>query len=68
MRYAVKAPSAQTRQPVKFHCDGEAVTARVKEENRYDLVDLGIAKLHFEIGAGGGTWEFGNGGLFTKAE
>ena len=68
VRYAVKAPSAQNRQPVRFLCDGETVSAKVKEEHNYDMVDLGIAKLHFEIGAGGGTWEFGNGGLFTKAE
>ncbi len=28
-----------------------------------DLIDLGIAKKHFEIGAGG-TFELGNGGVF----
>ncbi|HJE21313.1 MAG TPA: nitroreductase, partial [Bifidobacterium pullorum] len=27
--------------------------------------DLGIAKLHFQIGAGAGTWTWGDGGLFT---
>lgn len=66
VRYAVKAPSAQNRQPVKFFCDGESVFAKVKGDHKYDLIDLGIAKLHFEIGAGVGTWEFGNGGMFNK--
>ena len=31
-------------------------------------MDLGIAKLHFEIGAHGGTWTWGDGGVFTKAK
>ena len=66
VRYAVKAPSAQNRQPVKFYCDGEDVNARVRGDKEFDMVDLGIAKLHFEIGAGGGSWEFGNGGMFTR--
>ncbi len=35
--------------------------AKVKEE---EFFDLGIAKLHFEIGAGQGKWDFGNGGIF----
>ena len=68
VRYAVKAPSARNRQPVKFFCDGEAVNARVKCDYKYDLIDLGIAKLHFEVGAGGGSWDFGNGGMFNPAE
>ena len=68
VRYAVKAPSAQNRQPVKFFCDGEDVNARVKGDHKFDYVDLGIAKLHFEVGAGGGSWEFGNGSLFHKKE
>ncbi len=31
------------------------------------MVDLGIAKLHFELGAHGGEWEWGEGGLFRRA-
>ena len=26
--------------------------------------DMGIAKLHFQIGAGQGQWAWGDGGLF----
>ena len=29
------------------------------------MVDLGIAKLHFEIGSGGGHWEYGDGAAYT---
>ncbi len=66
VRYALRAPSAQNRQPVRFVCSEDAVLAKVDESHENDLIDLGIAKLHFEIGAGGGTWEFGNKGIFTK--
>ena len=66
VRYALRAPSAQNRQPVKFVCTEESVLAKVDEQHANDLIDLGIAKLHFELGAGGGTWEFGNKGIFTK--
>ena len=62
------APSAVNRQPVTFLYTGEnAVTASVKDitGDCYAL-DLGIAKLHFELGAGGGTWGFGNGAEFKK--
>ncbi|MGI6257785.1 MAG: nitroreductase family protein [Anaerovoracaceae bacterium] len=61
MRCVVKAPSARNRQPVMFYYSSGSVMAKVKED---ELYDLGIAKLHFEIGAGQGEWEFGNGGIF----
>lgn len=67
MRAVQKAPSAVNRQPVFFSYKNGAVTAAVK--NPTDIgsaFDLGIAKLHFEIGAGGGAWEFGNGSAFKK--
>jgi len=62
------APSAVNRQPVTFsYTGGNAVTASVKDitGDCYAL-DLGIAKLHFELGADGGTWGFGNGAEFNK--
>jgi len=58
-----KAPSAVNLQPVKFEYKKGEVTAFVKEE-RF-LTDLGIAKAHFSLTAGG-TFEFGNHGKFTK--
>ncbi|MEG0392449.1 MAG: nitroreductase family protein [Anaerovoracaceae bacterium] len=64
MRCVVKAPSARNRMPVMFYYSGGVVAARIKGESLYEFFDLGIAKLHFELGVGKGTWEFGNGGMF----
>jgi hypothetical protein len=61
------APSAVNRKSVMFTYKDNAVTASVKNINVTGAaLDLGIAKLHFEIGADGGKWEFGNGGEFIK--
>jgi len=62
MRAVQKAPSGVNRQPVKFSYKDGVVKACVEGK---DWLDLGIAKLHFELGAGRGTWEWGNGGVFT---
>ena len=60
-----KAPSAVNRQPVIFAYDAGIITASVQDITVEGIAfDLGIAKLHFEIGAGGGEWVFGNGGKF----
>lgn len=62
------APSAMNRQDVRFTMsDSGAVTARRTEDTPFSLVDLGIAKLHFELGAHGGIWSWGDNGSFTKA-
>lgn len=62
-----KAPSAVNRQPVKFHYrDGTATATTDHLDDRMRRLDFGIAKRHFEIGAGGGKWEWGNGGEFTR--
>jgi len=69
MKAVELAPSAVNRQPVMFTYKDGIVTASVKDITGEGLaLDLGIAKLHFELGAGGGTWEFGNNKRFTKAE
>jgi len=59
-----KAPSAVNRQPVMFHYKNGVVSASVENPGTATLLDFGIAKLHFELGAGGGTWAWGNGGTF----
>jgi nitroreductase len=66
--YAVqKAPSAINRQPVMFSYNDGKVSASVKDiTNVLSALDFGIVKLHFEIGCGGGKWEWGNGGEFVK--
>lgn len=68
MECVKKAPSAINRQPVVFRFDGGNVTASVVDFSGYRAFDLGIAKLHFEIGAGFGSWEFGNGGKFIYGD
>ena len=61
------APSAVNRKSVMFTYKDNTVTASVRDINAIGAaLDLGIAKLHFEIGADGGVWEFGNGGGFIK--
>jgi len=66
MRAVQKAPSAMNRQPARFHFCNNRVTAQVPDSAGFNLVDLGIAKLHFEVGAGG-RFAFGNGAEFEKA-
>ena len=62
-----KAPSAVNRQPVVFTLKKGAVTASVKDVNIHGMaLDLGIAKLHFELGAGGGVWDWGNSAVFSR--
>jgi hypothetical protein len=52
-----KAPSAINRQPVMLTYKDGIVTAAVKDITGDGFtLDLGIAKLHFELGAGGGKW------------
>ncbi len=60
-----KAPSAVNRQPVTFTYKDQKVAAFVEDiKSQGFALDLGIAKLHFELGAGGGVWNFGNFGEF----
>jgi hypothetical protein len=65
---AVKAaPSAVNRQPAMFEYKDNNVTAAVRDITGEGLaLDLGIAKLHFQIGAGSGSWAFGNGAGYNK--
>ena len=65
----IKGPSAVNQQPVVFVQDETGLRAtlpNVKREVAY--TDLGIAKLHFELGAAvegkQGTWEWGTDGTF----
>ncbi|URZ17521.1 nitroreductase family protein [Clostridium felsineum] len=66
MKAVQKAPSAINKQPVKFKFENGIVSARVNGDNEYEEIDLGIAKLHFETGAKGGKWQWGNGAEFIK--
>ena len=70
---AERGPSAVNRQPVVFRWLGGRVTAGLRS-TEYDVSynDLGIAKLHFELGAAAkgasGRWNFGVDGAFTTME
>ena len=44
------------------------VCVRLSGTGSFALVDLGIAKRHFELGAHGGEWTLGDGGVFRKAK
>ncbi len=59
------APSAVNSQKPLFTCRDGVVTAAVEAERDMDLVDLGIAKLHFAVEAGG-RFAFGQNGRFIK--
>lgn len=69
---AMKAPSAMNRQPITFTYNAADDTAAAHidpaEDYRETLNDLGIAKLHFQIGAGSGEWAWGDGGLFIHKQ
>ncbi len=59
------APSAVNSQKPVFHYDGKLVTADVVNDYAMDLIDLGIAKKHFEEGAGG-KFDLGIGALWHQ--
>lgn len=60
------APSAVNRQKYRFSYKNGEVKAFSEDASQFGMVDLGIAKAHFEI-AGGGKFEWGNGARFTKS-
>ena len=63
-----RAPSARNGQPYRFVKKRDnSVQVHLTDTTPFALVDLGIAKLHFELGAHGGTWTWGDGGIFHKA-
>lgn len=68
MEAVQRAPSACNFQPVCIHYENGVISAHLTEHKDFSMVDLGIAKYHFEIGAHGGTWQWGEGGTFTKAK
>ena len=51
MDAVLKAPSAMNKLPVRFIFTNGIVTAQTTTQTGYEFIDLGIAKLHFEIGA-----------------
>lgn len=62
-----KAPSGMNAQPIlfKYHNGEVRVYISPKSDYRFKNVDLGIAKLHFEIGAVG-KFELGDNAIFIE--
>ena len=67
MEAASKAPSAMNKMPTRFIYSRGEVSAYVQDYS-LNAIDLGIAKLHFEIGAGQGKWQFGNYGKLENQD
>ena len=65
MEAVALAPSALNRQKPLFHYHEGILTATVENNFEMDMVDLGIAKLHFELGVGSGHFVVGNGSEFA---
>ena len=65
MKAVQKAPSAVNHQPVLFEYKDGVLKASVEDDGKFNLVDLGIAKSHFELAALG-RFEIGNNGKFIK--
>lgn len=57
VKSALLAPTAMNRQSFTFCCDGHKVSIR-PGTGRFSNVDLGIAKLHFEVGVGHENFEW----------
>ena len=69
MESVQRAPSAVNRQGVLFTVSPEGdITVSRTSNGPFSLVDLGIAKYHFELGAHGGTWTWGDNSCFQKAQ
>lgn len=66
MKSVMMAPSAVNSQKPFFELRDGKVYASVEYTYAMDLIDLGIAKKHFEQEAEG-KFEFGNPGVFVKA-
>ena len=62
---AALAPSARNAQPVHFVYKDQKASVSIPDDSPYQHTDLGIAKLHFELAAGGG-FPLGTPATFTR--
>ncbi len=65
MKAVELAPSALNSQKAIFTYENGEAKSKIENNYRFDMIDLGIAKKHFEIEAEG-KFDFGNGGKFHK--
>lgn len=67
MKAVQKAPSTRNTQKVFFSYQDGVLRASVPDTYPFDMVDLGIAKLHFTLAAGG-RFEIGNDAVYIPPE
>ncbi len=67
MKAVQKAPSAANRQPVMFVYEKGVLRASVPENITFSGIDLGIAKLHFEL-ASQGSFALGNNAIYREKQ
>ncbi len=61
-----KAPTARNLMPFIFTYEDDRATISTNGDAERVMVDIGIAKLHFELGAGCGKWPPGDHVYFEK--
>ncbi|MDR1465136.1 MAG: nitroreductase [Oscillospiraceae bacterium] len=61
----LRAPSARNRRPWRIAYHDGSVRLTLTERKAFALVDLGIAKAHFVLAAGG-QFDWGDGGTYTR--
>lgn len=67
MEAVKKAPSSMNKQPVMFYYNENGyVTAISTNQSMPAALDLGIAKAHFELGVGSGTWTWGKNSTYSR--
>ncbi len=66
MKAVSTAPSGANAMPVYITYEDGRVTATIKGKAYTPEIDLGIAKFHFTVGAGGGTWAWGKNSQYTR--
>lgn len=61
-----KAPTARNLMPFVFSYKDGKMIVKANGNHERIMVDIGIAKLHFEIGAGGGRWTIGDNAQYHR--
>lgn len=63
MKTVLLAPSAKNTQKAIFKYENNILSAQIADDYSIDMINLGIAKKHFELEAEG-KFELGNEGIF----
>lgn len=60
-----KAPSAMNLRKVRIKYEDKVVSISVPERFKLDMVDLGVAKVNFELSVSKGSFPLGNNAIFN---